>query len=225
MQRLRGSSQKGFSLVEIAIVLMIIGLLIGGVLKGMSMVKNTKIKRLALDTQATQGAINTYADAYWMLPGDDAGAASRWAVGATPGNGNGMIEGLFLAPPANRVPSSSASPAETALAWNHLYCEGLLKGTCLPNGTTTPIAQPLNPAGGLTGIADGRLSQVLGITKKMVCMKDIPSEYAMVYDTQFDDGHGETGDIRGSDHNEDETTPGTATPYQPDRRIHICTGF
>ncbi|MEO5331908.1 MAG: type II secretion system GspH family protein [Magnetococcus sp. YQC-5] len=217
--------QAGFSLIEIAIVLVIIGLLIGGVLKGQTLVKNSKIKRIATDTTSVQGAINAYMDSYWVLPGDDAGSATRWGTAAPGGNGNGLIQGLLLS--AVNV-ANDAATAETTHAFNHMYCEGLLKGNCIGNAATV-IAHPVNPLGGITGIADGRSAAVMGLTKKMVCMKEIPSDYAMIYDTQFDDGAGDRGDIRGSANNEDENTVGgpTATPYAtaPVAKILICTGF
>ncbi|MBF0626794.1 MAG: type II secretion system protein [Magnetococcales bacterium] len=226
--------QGGFSLIEIAIVLVIIGLLIGGVLKGQAMVKNSKIKRIATDVQAVQSAINAYSDSYWMLPGDDSGANGRWPTAVHQGDGNGLIEGLFQPTAANRTPSTAVSAAtqETAFAWNHLYCEGLVKGECLVDTAATALVQPTNPAGGVTGIADGRNNiatspSYLGISRKMICMKEIPTDYAMIYDTQFDDGAGDTGDIRGSAAADTEAAAGTATPYAPATisKVFICTGF
>ncbi len=215
--------QAGFSLIEIAIVLVIIGLLIGGVLKGQTLVKNSKIKRIATDTNAVQTAMNSYMDSYWALPGDDAGSATRWTTAAVAGNGNGLIAGLFNDTVANHTANTPA--VETALAFNHLYCEGLLKGACIGNAATV-IENPVNPVGGVTGIADGRTTAVLGLTKKVVCMESIPMEYAMIYDTQFDDEVGTSGDIRGSANGELASTPGTATAYATaGGTVHICTGF
>ncbi|MBF0160690.1 MAG: prepilin-type N-terminal cleavage/methylation domain-containing protein, partial [Magnetococcales bacterium] len=65
------TQQAGFTLIEIAIVLIIIGLLLGGILKGQTMVKNSKIKRIAADSQSFIAAANAYVDSYWALPGDD----------------------------------------------------------------------------------------------------------------------------------------------------------
>lgn len=210
--------QAGFSLIEIAIVLVIIGLLIGGVLKGQTLVKNSKIKRIATDTNSVQTAMNSYMDSYWVLPGDDAGSATRWTIAALGGNGNGLIAGLF--DPADKTGNAGD---ETALAWNHLYCEGLLKGECMANAAPV-IDLPINPMGGITGIADGRTASVLSIVKKMVCMQGIPGEYAIIYDTQFDDAVGTTGDIRGSA-NGAVAGASVATAYAVANTIHICTAF
>ena len=65
------SKQKGFTLVEIAIVLVIVGLLIGGVLKGQEMITNAKLKRVESDNAGIAAAMFSYQDRYLQLPGDD----------------------------------------------------------------------------------------------------------------------------------------------------------
>src|SRR3954465_492365 len=88
--------QRGFTLVEIAIVLVIIGLLLGGILKGQEMITQAKIKNVIADVTGVSAAMYGYQDRYRALPGDDKGAA-RWtsAPAAVPGNGNGVIEGTY----------------------------------------------------------------------------------------------------------------------------------
>ncbi|OIP95084.1 MAG: prepilin-type cleavage/methylation domain-containing protein [Piscirickettsiaceae bacterium CG_4_9_14_3_um_filter_43_564] len=65
--------QKGFTLVEIAIVLVIIGLLLGGVLKGQELIANAKVKNVNNDAQGIIAAMLTYQDRYGVLPGDGNG--------------------------------------------------------------------------------------------------------------------------------------------------------
>ena len=81
-------AQKGFTLVEIAIVLVIIGLLLGGILKGQEMITQAKIKNVVADFSGISAAYYGYQDRYRAIPGDDKTAASRW--GATDGNGDGV---------------------------------------------------------------------------------------------------------------------------------------
>ena len=97
--------QTGFTLVEIAIVLVIVGLLIGGVLKGQEMITNAKLKRIESDNAGIAAAMFSYQDRYTQLPGDDSDADSRFDIYSTSsgnvGNGNGIIEGNWSPASAN----------------------------------------------------------------------------------------------------------------------------
>src|SRR5216117_1484214 len=89
------STEMGFTLVEIAIVLVIIGLLLGGILKGQEMITQAKIKNVINDFNGVTVAITSYQDRYRAIPGDDQNAAARWAAQgpatATPPQGDGKI--------------------------------------------------------------------------------------------------------------------------------------
>jgi len=90
--------QSGFTLVEIAIVLVIIGLLLGGVLKGQELINSAKAKSYAQDFRTIQSALYGFQDRFKGIPGDLAGAsgATGKISGATnSGNGNGQIEGAW----------------------------------------------------------------------------------------------------------------------------------
>src|SRR5262245_61157971 len=95
---------QGFTLVEIAIVLVIIGLLLGGILKGQEMITQAKIKNVISDFSGVSAAYHGYVDRYRKIPGDDLCAGggatvaacgtttARW-TGASSGNGNGIVAG------------------------------------------------------------------------------------------------------------------------------------
>src|ERR1700685_4461522 len=86
----RRKHQSGFTLVEIAIVLVIIGLLLGGVLKGQELIFNSKVKATFNLSREMSAAVNSYIDRYGQLPGDDTQAATRFPAAAPlPVNGNG----------------------------------------------------------------------------------------------------------------------------------------
>src|SRR3989442_3754640 len=90
---------QGFTLVEIAIVLVIIGLLLGGILKGQEMITQAKIKNVIADFSGVSAAYHGYQDRYRAIPGDDPNAATRWASMTNPapvqGNGDGIVAGTY----------------------------------------------------------------------------------------------------------------------------------
>src|SRR5437762_14213912 len=91
----RKNSEAGFTLVEIAIVLVIIGLLLGGILKGQEMITQAKIKNVINDFNGIAVAVTSYQDRYRALPGDDANATTRRTTQAAGnGNGDGVIRGF-----------------------------------------------------------------------------------------------------------------------------------
>src|SRR5712692_6741851 len=111
------SSQSGFTLVEIAIVLVIIGLLLGGILKGQEMITQARIKNVINDFNGVTAAVNSYNDRYKALPGDDLNTIARWrACGFTP-------------PGYNTAPAApSASSPQVGLFWLHLRLAGFAHG-------------------------------------------------------------------------------------------------
>src|ERR1700704_5776013 len=105
--------QTGFTLVEIAIVLVIIGLLLGGILKGQEMITQAKIKNVIADMTGISAAMYGYQDRYRALPGDDknagtaGGGAGRWGALTASGNGDGTIQGLYTVAPDVAAPTAA----------------------------------------------------------------------------------------------------------------------
>jgi len=97
---------QGFTLVEIAIVLVIIGLLLGGILKGQEMITQAKIKNVIADMSGVSAAMYGYQDRYRALPGDDKNA-TRWGLTPPATSGDGVIEGAYS-------PAAAASAARSA---------------------------------------------------------------------------------------------------------------
>ncbi len=86
-------NQSGFTLVEIAIVLVIIGLLLGAVLKGQELVTNAKVKAVINEAKAYGAALYAYQDRYGYYPGDDPKQQDRWTGLNSNGDGDGTIDG------------------------------------------------------------------------------------------------------------------------------------
>src|ERR1700732_4041122 len=89
-------AQAGFTLVELAIVMIIIGLLIAGVLKGQALINNARVTSTVAQNKAIDAAISTFRDTYASLPGDLVNPAARLpnclaapCVAAVAGNGDG----------------------------------------------------------------------------------------------------------------------------------------
>jgi len=191
--RNKNSAEAGFTLVEIAIVLVIIGLLLGGILKGQEMITQAKIKNIVNDFNGITVAVTSYQDRYRALPGDDLNASARWTTQApASGNGNGNIAGLYNALPGVSAP---ATAAESNLFWQHLRIAGFVAGA-----TTGPAsgAQPPNAAGGIIGVETGNPgTSGLGFSSLILCFSNLPEKIASAVDGQVDDGVPNTGQIRG----------------------------
>src|SRR6266853_2988907 len=175
-----------------AIVLVIIGLRLGGILKGQEMINQARIKNVINDFNGVTVAVTSYQDRYRALPGDDPGATARWTVQApASGSGNGAILGLYNAPPGAAAPVSAA---ESNLFWQHLRIAGFVPGVTTGAGSGT---QPPNAAGGMIGVQNAVTAGVgLGFTGLTICSANIPDKVARAVDIQMDDGNSQTGQVR-----------------------------
>ena len=184
------SQQSGFTLVEIAIVLVIIGLLLGGILKGQEMITQARIKNVINDFNGITAAYFSYQDRYRAIPGDDAGAPTRWTLGA-PGTsataGDGVLQGLWN--------DATASPEpETRLFWWNLRSAGFIAGPTAPAAQAS--AQPTNAFGSMIGSATGAGAPTLSLSGLIICSSGIPDKVAIAVDTQMDDQSALTGSLR-----------------------------
>ncbi len=183
------NAQRGFTLVEIAIVLVIIGLLLGGILKGQEMITQAKIKNVIADFSGISAAYHGYQDRYRAIPGDDPNAATRWTTptAATAGNGNGVVAGTY-----NNGGAACAATVEACSWWDHLRRAGFVSGS--------GVAQPFNAVTGLIGVqtGDGAGAAILGgFSGLVMCSANLPDKIAIAVDTQMDDGVPNAGTVRG----------------------------
>lgn len=190
------TNQKGFTLVEIAIVLVIIGLLLGGILKGQEMITQAKIKNVIADFSGISAAYYGYQDRYRAIPGDDSGA-TRWGLTPPGTAGNGIVEGAY---------NTTVAGAESRLWWDHLRRAGFVAGT--------GEQQPLNAVIGMMGVQTGDGASppgaVLGgFTSLVMCSANLPDKIAIAVDSQMDDGISNAGAVRA--HLQATPNPGVGT--------------
>ena len=186
------SQQSGFTLVEIAIVLVIIGLLLGGVLKGQELINSAKVKNLANDFRVVPTYIYAYQDKFKSLPGDDAQVVAHVSgatLATTPAGtqGNGVINGNW---------NSATNTDESRLFWQHVRLANLAAG---PTDVTDATYAPKNAVGGVLGINSATTAQlqITGMTGTyQVCSAGILGKFVKQLDVQMDDGNTATGSMR-----------------------------
>ena len=212
-------NQSGFTLIEIAIVLVIIGLLLGGVLKGQELINSAKVKNLAGDFKNIPVFIYGYQDKYKALPGDDTFAASHVSGSTAAGGtlGNGVIEGDWN--------SSGTLTTESALFWQHVRLAGLAPG---PTSTGATDYWPKNTIGGNLGITNAANTPITGLRGSfIVCSDNIPGKFAKQLDTTLDDGTTTTGSLMATTAGTN-TTPASAVAIAPtddDTPFLVCMGM
>jgi prepilin-type N-terminal cleavage/methylation domain-containing protein len=190
-----GKAQHGFTLVEIAIVLVIIGLLLGGVLKGQEMITQARIKNIINDFNGITAAVYAYQDRYRALAGDDMSAATRWvANNAVSGNGDGQWASTRGY--ATVLGGTPTVADEANLFWWHLRLAGFIPGTTVAGAAAG--AQPANAVNGILGVQTGAGASTLGFASNIICSSNLPDKVASAIDTQMDDGAMQTGMVRSS---------------------------
>ncbi len=212
--------QLGFTLVEIAIVLVIIGLLLGGVLKGTELIENSKVRKAANDINGISAAYNSYVDRYRATPGDEGPLATLQARGASwaqitlAGNSDGRL--------ASARTNTFTGGAEHAAFWQHLKAAGFISGD---PADAAQSALPRNPYGGLIGITTQVVNATLPGMK--ACLSQVPGKAAQALDSQLDDGDGATGSMRATlgGTNGENTNPSNAAlanPFSEDSIYTLC---
>lgn len=189
--------QAGFTLVEIAIVLVVIGLLLGGVLKGQELILNSQIRNAISEFNNVASARFAYQDRYRQIPGDDPTADDRWS-GASEGDGNRLIDGDW---------TDTADGDEPGIFWEHLRNDSLVSG---PRTGTESRALPRNAFDGDIGVQEGAFggsATTPAVPGSVICQSRVPGKAAMIIDTRIDDDPGDgSGGATGSLQGQTETT-------------------
>jgi prepilin-type N-terminal cleavage/methylation domain-containing protein len=184
--------QRGFTLIEIAIVLVIIGLLLGGVLKGQELITSARVRNLISAQDGVKAAFFGFQDRFRAFPGDYSQATQNITnvLPSSPcnggnGNGNGVID--------------ATGGSESVLAWEHLSKSGFITGsyTCetMESLNTTPT-NPYNVF--LQLVFDGVYGQA-GTSAQRHNLKtgaQIPVEIIAEVDRKIDDGRPFSGSFQ-----------------------------
>jgi prepilin-type N-terminal cleavage/methylation domain-containing protein len=196
-------NQSGFTLIEIAIVLVIIGLLLGGVMKGQELINSAKVKNLANDFRNIPVYIYTYQDKFRALPGDDALVATHVTgaqpVGVAATLGNGMIDGKW----DQYTAYDAATTTEATMFWQHIRLAGIAAGITVP-GINTSQYPPTNTLGGLIGVTNSTATDnPVGVDAAtrlkgtyIICSGNIQGKFAKQLDIILDDGATNTGSMQ-----------------------------
>jgi prepilin-type N-terminal cleavage/methylation domain-containing protein len=203
-------NQQGFTLIEIAIVLVIIGLLLGGILKGQELITSARVRSLISQQDGIKAAFYGFQDRYRALPGDYSQASTNIQMTTTGananGNGNGRIDG--------------AAPDETILVWEHLSKSGFINGNYVYAAAIADTNTPKNAYGQYVQLGYDATYYTLtaGVATASTVQRhnlktgnQIPVEIAAEVDRKIDDGNGATGSFVFSVY----TTPTGTAPIVP----------
>ena len=249
--KLAKRAKRGVTLVEIAIVLVIIGLLLGGILKGQELINNAKVKNMIGYQESLRASWYAFIDRYEAVPGDWTRADQFLAI-----NENAVIRGAG---------DGFINEAESPLVFTHLVAAGFIRcavcddglvnntnapwdnanpagtnnpaGTDISSGLPTPENSPTNSYGGVVAIfhdapyyhgrsATSQQAQLMAHSGPR-----IPSNLARDVDNKIDDGYANSGDVRMNNFSSQDGTGATSTRNSgdgtmtlDDNDINACVG-
>ncbi|MBN9564592.1 MAG: hypothetical protein J0G29_00595, partial [Alphaproteobacteria bacterium] len=214
---------EAFGLVEIAIVLIIIGILASLGMKGYKLIESAKVKALHQQIDDVRLATHMFKEKYHAFPGDFAGAQSAIHSNCLNGNGNGLIEGR-----------NADSQSEAGQFWTHLTLAELVTGI-----EPSQSGQQLVPSKHLlSGKIEGFLTiqhSFKGDTGPWVCLSHVDSsgslkpcltpKQAADIDQAFDDGNPLSGDICASGENENTGACIKGNHYNLESKNQACMAY
>ena len=216
---------SGFTLIEVATVLMIIGLMLGGVFKAQGVTETSTVHQLEGDFRNIAIYINEYQGAFHALPGDDAsiGSANSHLANAVscPApivgkclTGNGIIDGRW---------NDTTAASESFLVWQHLRLAGYVSGDTDITSANYPAK---NIVGGILGVTNPAASPIVGLKGNyIICSDGIAGKFVKQIDIAMDDGNTATGSVLASIRGTAIDGTAIATNSIVDNELYlVCTG-
>lgn len=183
-------TQGGFTLVEISVVLVIIGLLLGGVLKGGEIIENTRVKSVYNSYRELTAALTSHQDRYGALPGDDNQARSRGFSDTPVAVVNGAGDGYIDAGPRYCTDTSSG---ENCQALYQMRQAGFISGT----GLVAPTHAFGSPITVVRSCGSGAGFDCTVLNRPVVyCFRWLTNKVSRQLDAKFDDNVYNTGSVR-----------------------------
>ena len=211
--------QSGFTLIEIAIVLVIIGLLLGGVLKGQELITSARVRNLISQQDGIKAAYFGFLDRFRALPGDYSAASTN--ISCTPacsnGDNNGQIAGTADTP---------AAPINEYIAvWEHLSKSGFINGSYTYAATDAATTTPTNPYAQYLRLKyDATYDGTATARHNLKTGNQIPSDILAEVDRKVDDGNAQLGTFRFSNLSATGTAPTAANCYTAATGVWIVIG-
>ena len=187
---------QGFTLIEIAIVLVIIGLLLGGVLKGQELITGARVRNLIAQQDGIKAAYFGFLDRYRALPGDYAQAVQNITGATTFGNGNGQIEAAATA-------TNGSTTQEDLAVWEHLSRAGFINGAYTAAGSYAAGSAPTNPYSMFLVLRYDSTYADAGtatVRHNLKTGNQVPADILAEVDRKIDDGNARLGTFRFSAH-------------------------
>jgi len=189
-KRLPENRQSGFTLVEMAIVLIIIGLILGGVFKGQALIDTARVRSLSTDVSGIRTAWYSFQERYRSIPGDFSNAQTQIDSASSQGNGNGRID----------------DDQERAGVWQQMALAGFIPGNfdgaqnaagSASDMTCAASTCPKNPFNGFYKISySAEAADVEGLAHEIFTGEQIPVSILSQLDSKLDDGDPAGGRFR-----------------------------